>query len=74
MFSTRGTISKLGISSSTITDYTDIVKKQKRIVALDYDYRENYMYWAAGRDVRICRAQIPRHGSNAGNGTHFSYY
>lgn len=66
VFSTQHTIRKLGISySSTINGYTDIVTNQKSIVALDYDYRENYIYWTDVRERRICRAQIPRHGSNA---------
>ena len=56
------------------TDYTDIVSGQKGIVALDYDYYNNYVYWTDVRDEKICRAHIPSPASAAGNPQQWPYY
>lgn len=47
--------------------YHDIVTNQKGIIALDYDYYGNYVYWTDVREERICRAQIPGPGADPGN-------
>lgn len=62
-FSTQHSIRKMSLSS-TSRDYTDIVTGQKGIVALDYDYYNNYVYWTDVRDEKICRARIPSRGSD----------
>lgn len=64
-FSTQHSIRKMSLSS-TSRDYTDIVTGQKGIVALDYDYYNNYVYWTDVRDEKICRARIPSRGSDPG--------
>ena len=65
-FSTQHSIRKLSLGASS-SEYADIVANQKGIVALDYDYYSNYVYWTDVRDERICRARIPSPGSDAGN-------
>ena len=66
LFSTQHSIRRLSLDSSA-NDYTDIVKNQKGIVSLDYDYYNNYVYWTDVRDEKICRAHIPSPGAVAGN-------
>ncbi|KAJ7383624.1 hypothetical protein OS493_026810 [Desmophyllum pertusum] len=64
LFSTQHSIRRLSLDSSA-NDYTDIVKNQKGIVSLDYDYYNNYVYWTDVRDEKICRAHIPSPGAVA---------
>ncbi|XP_078360002.1 uncharacterized protein LOC144644397 isoform X2 [Oculina patagonica] len=64
LFSTQHSIRKLALDASS-HEYTDIVAGQKGIVALDYDYYNNYVYWTDVRDEKICRAHIPSPGSAA---------
>ena len=66
LFSTQHSIRKLALGASS-HEYTDIVTGQKGIVALDYDYYNNYVYWTDVRDEKICRAHFPSSGSAAGN-------
>ena len=67
LFSTQHSIRKLAIGSSNVNEYYDIVTKQKGIVALDYDYSDNYVYWTDVRDEKICRARIPSADADPGN-------
>lgn len=66
MFSTQRTIRKLAIGR-LFHDYSNVVGSQKGIAALDYDYRENYLFWTDIRDKRICSARIPSQDTSAGN-------
>lgn len=64
MFSTQRTIRKLAIGR-LFHDYSDVVRSQKGIAALDYDYRENYLFWTDIRDERICGARLPSQDTTA---------
>ena len=66
MFSTQRTIRKLAIGR-LFHDYSDVVRSQKGIAALDYDYRENYLFWTDIREERICGTHIPSQDTRAGN-------
>lgn len=66
MFSTQHSIRKLSIGRSNVNDYRDIVTSQKGIVAIDYDYHTNYVYWTDVRDEKICRGRIPSPGADPG--------
>lgn len=64
LFSTQRSIRKLSIGGSNVNEYYDIVKNQKGIVSLDYDYYGNYVYWTDVRDEKICRAPIATSDNN----------
>ena len=66
MFSTQRSIRKLSIGGSNVNEYYDIVKNEKGIVSLDYDYYGNYVYWTDVRDEKICRALIATSDNNTG--------
>lgn len=65
LYSTQFGIHKMALDR-TSNAFSIVVKNQKGIVAIDYDYYDNYVYWTDVRDERICRAQIPTHGGDAG--------
>ncbi|XP_027048198.1 low-density lipoprotein receptor-related protein 8-like, partial [Pocillopora damicornis] len=64
LYSTQFGIHKMALDR-TSNAFSIVVKNQKGIVAIDYDYYDNYVYWTDVRDERICRAQIPTHGGDA---------